>query len=997
MRIIHNTLDIPDRSRPGLTTTATDAVNLQGVGGNLTTVGGRKRGGRRVRGQREKGKGRNIGLRIGTLNVGTMTGKGRELADMMERRKVDVLCVQETRWKGSKARSIGGGYKLFYHGVDRKRNGVGVILKGEFVNSVLEVKRVSDRMMSLKLEIEGVMVNVVSGYAPQVGCELEVKERFWSELDEVIQSFPRGERVVIGADFNGYVGEGNRGDEEVMGRFGLKERNLEGQMVVDFVKRMEMAVVNTYFQKREEHRVTYRSGGRSTQVDYILCRRGHLREVNDCKVVVGESVARQHRMVVCKMTLEVRKKKRGKTEKKTNWWKLQNEETCEEFRQMLRQVLGGQDELPDDWETTAEIIRETGMKVLGVSSGKRKDGKETWWWNEEVQECVQRKRLAKKKWDVERTEECRQEYKEAQRRVKREVAKAKQKAYDELYDRLDTKEGEKDLYRLARQRDRDGKDVLQIRVIKDRDGKVLTTQESVQKRWKEYFEELMNVENDRERREEDVVVVEQEVAEIGKDEVRKALKRMKSGKAVGPDDVPVEVWKCLGETAVEFLTRLFNRILESEKMPEEWRRSVLVPIFKNKGDTQNCSNYRGIKLMSHTMKLWERVVEARLRKKVEICEQQYGFMPRKSTTDAIFALRMLMEKYREGQKELHCVFVDLEKAYDRVPREELWYCMRSSGVAEKYVRVVQDMYERSMTVVRCAVGQTEEFKVEVGLHQGSALSPFLFAMLMDRLTDEVRQESPWTMMFADDIVICSESREQVEEQLERWRFALERRGMKVSRSKTEYMCLNERDQGKSVRLQGAEVKKVQEFKYLGSTVQCDGECGKEVKRRVQAGWSGWRKVSGVLCDRRVSARLKGKVYKTVVRPALLYGLETVAVRQIQEDDLEVAEMKMLRFSLGVTRLDRIRNEYIRGTAHVACVSDKVREARLRWFGHVQRRDSGYIGRRMLEMELPGRRTRGRPKRRYMDVLTEDMKLANVRVEDVHDRVRWKRMIRCGDP
>ncbi|KAK3543312.1 hypothetical protein QTP70_014028 [Hemibagrus guttatus] len=91
------------------------------------------------------------------------------------------------------------------------------------------------------------------------------------------------------------------------------------------------------------------------------------------------------------------------------------------------------------------------------------------------------------------------------------------------------------------------------------------------------------------------------------------------------------------------------------------------------------------------------------------------------------------------------------------------------------------MYERSRTVVRCAVGQTEEFKVEVGLHHGSALSPFLFAMVMDQLSEEVRQESPWTMMFADDIVICSESREQVEENLERWRFALERRGMKVSR------------------------------------------------------------------------------------------------------------------------------------------------------------------------------------------------------------------------
>ncbi|KAK3570267.1 hypothetical protein QTP86_017111, partial [Hemibagrus guttatus] len=145
---------------------------------------------------------------------------------------------------------------------------------------------------------------------------------------------------------------------------------------------------------------------------------------------------------------------------------------------------------------------------------------------------------------------------------------------------------------------------------------------------------------------------------------------------------------------------------------------------------------------------------------------------------------------------------DLEKAYDSVPKEELWYCMRKSGVAEKYVRVVQDMYERIRTVVKCAV-------------------------VMDQLSEEVRQESPWTMMFADDIVICSESREQVEENLERWRFALERRGMKVSRSKTEYMCVNEREGSGTVRLQGEEVKKIEEFKYLGSTVQTNGEWGKE--------------------------------------------------------------------------------------------------------------------------------------------------------------------------
>ena len=148
-------------------------------------------------------------------------------------------------------------------------------------------------------------------------------------------------------------------------------------------------------------------------------------------------------------------------------------------------------------------------------------------------------------------------------------------------------------------------------------------------------------------------------------------------------------------------------------MPEEWRRSVLIPIYKNKEDAQCCGNYRGIKLISHTIKVWERIIEARLRDRVEIGKPQYEFMPGKGISDAMFALRMLMEKYREGQRELHCVFVNLEKAYDRVPSEELWYCMRKSGIVGKYVRLVQDMYEGSETVVRCAVGTTESFKVKV--------------------------------------------------------------------------------------------------------------------------------------------------------------------------------------------------------------------------------------------------------------------------------------------
>ena len=132
---------------------------------------------------------------------------------------------------------------------------------------------------------------------------MEEKDKFWTDLDELVERIPKEERVVIGADFNGHGGEGNRGDEHVMGRYGDKARNAEGQMVVGFATRMEMAVLDTYFKKREEHRVTYKSGGRSTQVDYIVSRRAYLKEIGDCKLIAGDNVAKQHRLLVCRMTL----------------------------------------------------------------------------------------------------------------------------------------------------------------------------------------------------------------------------------------------------------------------------------------------------------------------------------------------------------------------------------------------------------------------------------------------------------------------------------------------------------------------------------------------------------------------------------------------------------------------------------------------------------------------------------------------------------------------
>ena len=165
-------------------------------------------------------------------------------------------------------------------------------------------------------------------------------------------------------------------------------------------------------------------------------------------------------------------------------------------------------------------------------------------------------------------------------------------------------------------------------------------------------------------------------------------------------------------------------------------------------------------------------------------------------------------------------------------------------------------------------------------------------------------------------------------------------------------------------------------------------CEEEVRRRIQAGWISWRKVSGVLCDRKLSAKVKvkGKMYKSVVRSTMLYGMETAAVTKRQVGKIDVAELKMVRWALRVTRKNKIRNEYVRGTAKIAKLGDKLRNARLRWYGRVRRRED-YLGKRMMEMTTPGRRKRGRPRRRWMDLVREDMERVGARERDDVGRVK----------
>ena len=166
-------------------------------------------------------------MKLASLNVGSMTGRSGEIVQLMRTKSLQVLCVQETKWKGSKAREIGAGYKLYYHGEDGTKNGVGIVLSEDMRDRVLAVERTCDRVMRMKLEIEGEVWHIISCYAPQVGCTQEEKYEFWEHMDAEMQAVPRSERLVVAGDLNGHVGRDRDGYDGVHRGHGLGVRNEE--------------------------------------------------------------------------------------------------------------------------------------------------------------------------------------------------------------------------------------------------------------------------------------------------------------------------------------------------------------------------------------------------------------------------------------------------------------------------------------------------------------------------------------------------------------------------------------------------------------------------------------------------------------------------------------------------------------------------------------------------------------------------------------------------
>ncbi|GJU25141.1 retrovirus-related pol polyprotein LINE-1 [Tanacetum coccineum] len=606
------------------------------------------------------------------------------------------------------------------------------------------------------------------------------------------------------------------------------------------------------------------------------------------------------------------------------------------------------------WNFLASIIKDATKDSLGEALGSSKTHtarRESWWLCEEVQSKVTEKQAR---------------FREL---LSCQEAQAKEKVYENLYKKLDSKEGANEIFRIAKARQRKRRDLGDICFIKDEGGRTVTDEEEIKQRWGEYFSSLFNTEEPEGH--EGVVdqntlpLIDYYYSRISQTEVRTAVHKMGRNKAVGPDQIPIEAWRSLGAEGISWLTILFNKIFTSAKMPEEWRLSHVIPILKNKGDEQVCSNYRGIKLFSHTMKLWERVIERRLRRETSVFENQFGFMPGRSSIGAIHLIRSLMEKYRERQRDVHLAFIDLEKAYDSVPRDLIWKTLIDKGASRRYIKVIRDMYSGAKT----------------------------------RLSRGIQEDIPWCMIFADDIMLVSESVEGLNDRLENWREALEANGLRVSREKTEYLRCDfsnseiAHNEEVEVCIGDKILQPKESFRYLGSMLHKSGRIDEDVAHRIKAALEGGRAATGVICDRNVPLKLKGKFYRTAIRPAMLYGSECWPITKALANRMEVAELRMLRWTCGKTMLDMIPNGVYRAELEVETIINKMREGRLRWFGHVRRRPQS--ARRVEALVVDGMRRRGRPKLRWEDRVKLDMKELLLSEDMTSDRNEWRARTSLG--
>ena len=966
--------------------------------------------------------------RIGCLNANTMhrTGRAVLVAEEIGRYGLEITGLSETRWHGNgktKVNDITFIYSGKQGGVHER--GVAIALTPTTEKMLEEYQCVNERLVWCRLKGKYVNVTVVQAYAPTEDKTDEEKEEFYESLRAVVENVRQHDMLILMGDFNAKVGREDGIWREVMGAFGVGARNNNGQRLLEFCAEHRLSITNTGFKHKIEHKATWISPDGTTRnlIDYIIVNKARRSTVLDTRVFRGCKVPSDHKLVVSKLRVKLKAHRKPVGYRRYDTDLLKSDAVRVQYQVTIGgkfSVLAGREDMDSErrWTNFKNVINDTAKELIGYRKRQHKP-----WISERSRMLSERQRRVRVQIEDETNAERRGALREERRSAMRELHSSlkydKNRFWEEKANEVEEagRRGESQGMFAAVNflKAEGGGQCNSSTGIRNQDGVVVSSEKEKAAVFSKYFERLYNptVNVDRELlREYEMDTGNEEWAPITEAEVDIALKSMKNRKAAGVCGIQPELLKCGGEEMISEMTRIFNLVIEEKRVPEEWKKAIIVPIFKNKGSKLECGNYRGISLISVPSKVFMRVLLNRMKPKIEegLREEQAGFRGGRSTVDQIFALRQVLEKRWEFALPVYCAFIDLEKAYDSVWREGMWKISEYYGIPKIIVELLRSWYTGISSCVRVDGGEGEWFPIRTGLRQGCVLSPSLFNVYMDAMMRKVTEGAPGGVRvgqenvvdldFADDVALLADTWMVLVGMVMRMELVTQRFGINISAKKSEVVYVG-RGSGdvrvEDVNLRGETIRQVSDFTYLGSVVTSDGKVKEDIEKRR----AGARRAFGQLRRRlwkrgEISLRVKMKIFNAIVIPVLLYGASAWALTRTEENRLDSLEMGMLRSIAGVRWDDFVRNAEIRERLRQPPVSLKLRRARLKWFGHVERMGDERQVKRIMNATMEGRRPVGRPRTRWRDVLARDLDIVGLSVEEARlearDRDQWRDIV-----
>lgn len=510
--------------------------------------------------------------RIGTWNVRGLNqpGKLRIVEKEMERKKVHILGLSETKWRKSGHFVTESGNKVYFSGPENESsNGVAFIVPQQLDKCVVGYKPVNDRIITIKLNASPCCINIVQVYAPTSLSTEEEIEQFYSILVQTLEDIPKREVTLVVGDFNAKVGHTVDDDHlrRIVGKYGIGERNDRGERLLQFCSEENLAISNTCFEHHIRRLYTWISPGDRyrNQIDYILVQSRWRSSILNATTLPGADCGSDHQLLVA--VLRIRFKKLQKPRLTPDLRKVDYHGFRQTFKDKIQDPKYSESSWPDLKEVIIESAKENALRTIRMKDFIAKD----------TEGAITERRMLKERGLL--SESDRQRYSELNTEVQRLCRRDKTAQINKICDELEqqsVKHETKDLFQKVKDLTRSR--TFKTCAIKNEEGIILTEINKVLCRWNQYCSSLY----------EDVSTdlrvmplnIQEKEPDILPMEIERAIKSLKPGKSPGKDGVPAELLKNCGHEGMKILTKICNIIWNSGQWPEDWTESVFIPLHK---------------------------------------------------------------------------------------------------------------------------------------------------------------------------------------------------------------------------------------------------------------------------------------------------------------------------------------------------------------------------------------------------------------------------------